>query len=278
MKRHVMGILTGLFILMGIGLMFYPFFVDVYNRFHQANVIQDYETKISEVLPETIEQERIKAELYNENLIGHVELTDPFEQDRTKEATDKYQSILNLDGSGVMGTVRIPTINVQLPIYHGTSAEVLDQGVGHLEQTSFPIGGVTTHAVLSAHTGSPRAEFFTNLDQVNQGDLFYIDILGETLAYRVDQIKVVLPTEIDDLLIEPDQDYITLVTCTPYGINSHRLLVRGVRTEYIETEEEETNWRDAVKSKRLMVTLLCLGVVAISIILFLIIRRKTKNL
>ena len=138
-----------------------------------------------------------------------------------------------------MGTIRIPKINVTLPIYHGTANETLEKGAGHLENTSLPIGGTGTHAVLSAHSGLPTAALFTDLEKLAEGDLFFLDVLDETLAYRVDQVKVVEPEDTSDLLIDTNADYVTLVTCTPYGINSHRLLVRGVRTEYVETLETE---------------------------------------
>ena len=176
----------------------------------------------------------------------------------------------------MMGYIRIPVIKVKLPIYHGTSEEVLEKGVGHMEQTSFPIGGESSHTVLSAHTGSPAAELFTNLDQLEEGDLFFLEVLGETLAYQIDQIKVVEPDDIDSLLIEPSKDYATLVTCTPYGINSHRLLVRGERTVYIEEHDENVAGQNVVKSKRFIIMLVCLSLLAVSIIIFMIVRKKTK--
>jgi len=203
-------------------------------------------------------------------------LTDPFEANADQTSSGAYHSILNIRGDGMMGYIRIPAISVKLPIYHGTGEDILEKGVGHLEQTSFPIGGESTHTVLSAHTGSPAAELFTNLDKLEKGDLFYLEVLGETLAYRVDQIKVVEPTDIDSLMIESSKDYATLVTCTPYGINSHRLLVRGERTEYIEEQDQNVAGQNIVRSKRFIIMIVCLCFLAASIITFIIIRKRTR--
>ena len=181
-----------------------------------------------------------------------------------------------------MGHVNIPEINVNLPIYHGTSEEVLQKGVGHLENTSLPVGGEDTHTVLSGHTGLPSAELFNNLSELEEGDEFYLHILGEVLAYKIDQIKVVEPQETSDLLIDPTKDYATLVTCTPYGVNSHRLLVRGTRIPYVENMENEQITTTSGKAREWLSEYVNVLVVSISTILvvasiWLISIKKRKN-
>lgn len=188
-----------------------------------------------------IKKELDKARIYNKQLLGNVVLTDPFDEDAVKEQNADYDKILNIDGDGVMGSVEIPSIKVYLPIYHGTDSTSLEKGAGHLENSSFPVGGKGTHSVISAHTGLPSAKMFDNLTEVKKGDVFYIHVLNQTLAYEVDQIKVVLPENVSDLLIDRNEDYVTLVTCTPYGINSHRLLVRGTRIPYKEAKKKESS-------------------------------------
>jgi len=276
MKKYVINFLTALVLLAGITLMSYPFLADWYIQLHQGEVIQNYDEEVASINQAELDAERSRAQIYNEALLGNVELTDPFTGSGDGAPSAAYYSVLNIGGDGMMGYIRIPAIKVKLPIYHGTSQEVLAKGVGHLEQTSFPIGGESSHTVLSAHTGSPTSELFTNLDQLEEGDLFFLEILGETLAYQVDQIKVVEPDDIDGLMIEPSKDYATLVTCTPYGINSHRLLVRGERTEYIEEQDENAAGQNVVKSKRFTIMLVCLCLLAVSIIIFMIVRKKTK--
>jgi len=276
MKKYIINFLTALVLLAGIALMFYPFLADWYNQLHQGGVIRNYDGEVANINQEDLDAERARAQAYNRALLGSVELTDPFESSGDGAPSETYYSILNIGEDGMMGYIRIPVIKVKLPIYHGTSEEVLEKGVGHMEQTSFPIGGESSHTVLSAHTGSPAAELFTNLDQLEEGDLFFLEVLGETLAYQIDQIKVVEPDDIDSLLIEPSKDYATLVTCTPYGINSHRLLVRGERTVYIEEHDENVAGQNVVKSKRFIIMLVCLSLLAVSIIIFMIVRKKTK--
>ena len=185
-----------------------------------------------------------------------------------------------------MGYVVIPKIDVNLPIYHGTSEEVLQKGVGHLQNTSLPVGGESTHAVLSGHTGLSSAKLFTDLDKLEEGNIFYIKTLGETFAYEVDQIKIVEPHETSDLLIESDKDYVTLVTCTPYGINSHRLLVRGTRIPYTEEVEKEikkeqkenvgSTWRDEY-FKALAIGLGGLAILGIIFIIVVLIKKKGRK-
>ena len=184
---------------------------------------------------------RQAAEAYNKELMeNQTGVTDGFSADRQKD--NRYESLLNFSGDGIMGIIRIPKIQVQLPVYHGTSAKVLKEGVGHLYGSSLPTGGEGTHAVLSSHRGLPSKTLFTDLDQLEEGDLFFLDILGEEMAYQVAEILTVTPEETEALEIVPGKDYVTLVTCTPYGINSHRLLVRGERIPWEERDSmpEET--------------------------------------
>ena len=239
MRRKVPIILIFLLFAVGVFILLYPLISEWHNSRAQTTVIENYNHAAAGLSETEYENLREAAREYNEGLLGSVVLTDPFDASAAKMASEEYESLLNISGDSVMGTIRIPKINVTLPIYHGTANETLEKGAGHLENTSLPIGGTGTHAVLSAHSGLPTAALFTDLEKLAEGDLFFLDVLDETLAYRVDQVKVVEPEDTSDLLIDTNADYVTLVTCTPYGINSHRLLVRGVRTEYEETLEQE---------------------------------------
>ena len=239
MRRKVPIILILLLFAVGVVILLYPLISEWHNSRAQTTVIENYNHAAAGLSETEYENLREAAREYNEGLLGSVVLTDPFDASAAKMASEEYEALLNISGDSVMGTIRIPKINVTLPIYHGTANETLEKGAGHLENTSLPIGGTGTHAVLSAHSGLPTAALFTDLEKLAKGDLFFLDVLDETLAYRVDQVKVVEPEDTSDLLIDTNADYVTLVTCTPYGINSHRLLVRGVRTEYVETLETE---------------------------------------
>ena len=220
MSKKTTRLLALVLLLAGIGVLSYPELSDYVNRINGSYAIRALDAALAAAEPETLAAQRRLAEEYNENL--------PEQGD--------YDAILDF-GNGVMGRIRIPRIGVDLPIYHGTSSRVLSKGVGHLAGTAFPIGGTGNHPVLTGHTGLPSAELFTDLTELEPGDRFYLNILGEVLVYRVDRIRVVLPEEVEDLAAEPGQDLCTLVTCTPYGINSHRLLVRGVR----EPAEEDAS-------------------------------------
>lgn len=214
----------------------YPVFSSWYMDRHQGQVVADYDEEAARLSQEQIEAELEKAKRYNESLLGNVVLTDPFDAEALEEQNTEYEDLLDIGGDGVMGSVEIPGQDIYLPIYHGTSAESLEKGAGHLKNSSLPVGGKGTHAVISGHTALPTAEMFNDLSEVEEGDVFYIHVLGQILAYEVDQIKIVLPEDISDLLIHREEDYVTLVTCTPYGINSHRLLVRGTRVPYEEAQ------------------------------------------
>lgn len=186
-----------------------------------------------------------EARAYNKTLLtSGTYLTDPFDEAALADPTQEpYSGLLNTDGNGLMGYIDIPKMDVTLPIFHGTTSEVLEGGVGHLQPTSLPVGGAGTHSVLSAHTGLGGKKLFTDLDQLGEGDVFYLHVLGQVLAYRVSDIRVVLPDDVSSLSIDPAADKCTLVTCTPYGVNDHRLLVTGLRTEY---SPDEANADDGV--------------------------------
>lgn len=203
------------------------------------NAQGDYVEKAKSMEPAKIRKMFAEANTYNQSLISNMILTDPFDEEAYKKIGERYTKVFNAGSDGLMGYIKIPKINVNLPIYHGTSLEVLSKGAGHLENTSLPVGGKGTHSVISAHSAYPTQTFFDYLTEIKEGDSFYIYVLDRVLKYEVDQIKVVLPNDTSNLYIEHDKDYMTLVTCTPYSINTHRLLVRGKRVHYDPDENVE---------------------------------------
>ena len=288
MKKKLSVILMALIFLSGLGITLYPIISNLYIEHHQGNIINEYNKTVESMPDNTLEKEREKAEGYNKMLTGNMIITDPFDPEAQKklEENSDYYNILNIGNDNIIGYIKIPKINVSLPIYHGTSEEVLKRGVGHLQNTSFPIGGESTHAVLSGHTGLSSAKLFTDLDKLEEGELFFIEVLGEKLAYKIDQIKIVEPRETSDLVIKSGEDYVTLVTCTPYGINSHRLLVRGTRIPYTEEVEKEakneenskvkSTWRDEY-FKALAVGLGGLSVLGVIFIIIVLIKKKGRR-
>lgn len=219
----------------GLGIASYPFISNMVAQRHASQVVKDYETNVEEMDEEKIDAMKEAAKKYNEQLSNVVSVDD---ENENNEQGESYTDLLNIGES--LGYITIPKINVNLPIYNGTSQDVLSKGVGHMEQSSYPLGGESTHCVLTGHRGLPSAVLFTDLDKLEIGDEFYLHVLDEILAYKVDQIKVVEPNESGDLEIIDGKDYCTLVTCTPYAINSHRLLVRGERTEYKGEQDKQT--------------------------------------
>lgn len=219
----------------GLGIASYPFISNMVAQRHASQVVKDYETNVEEMDEEKIDAMKEAAKKYNEQLSNVVSVDD---ENENNEQGESYADLLNIGES--LGYITIPKINVNLPIYNGTSQDVLSKGVGHMEQSSYPLGGESTHCVLTGHRGLPSAVLFTDLDKLEIGDEFYLHVLDEILAYKVDQIKVVEPNESGDLEIIDGKDYCTLVTCTPYAINSHRLLVRGERTEYKGEQDKQT--------------------------------------
>ncbi len=232
-------IIPVLIVLAGFLLLSYPFMSNYLFERSAGSMVRSYGKKTAGMDQEMKEKALDEARRYNEELLSSsIQLTDPFKAKKTDGETLFYNNILSLEGSGIMGYVKIPCISVNLPIYHGTSAEVLERGIGHLAASSFPIGGKSTHAVLTGHTGLSSAKLFTDLTEMKKGDFFFIHVLDKKLAYCVDQIKVVEPQDTKELQIMEGKDQVTLVTCTPYGVNDKRLLVRGVRTAYHAKEEE----------------------------------------
>ena len=240
MKQKILTILAILVFLAGISLLAYPVVSNLLYEKEQEELMEHYDSIAGEKMTADEQAEELQeCRDYNRGLLqGGVLLTDPFDMSQLDPSAMPYAGLLNVDEEGGMAYLRIPAIDVELMIYHGTEEEVLQKGVGHLQGSSLPVGGAGTHCVLSAHTGLNDKKLFTDLDQLENGDLFYIHVLGEILAYQVDQIRVVLPEETEDLKINGREDYVTLVTCTPYGINTHRLLVRGTRVPYEEEREQ----------------------------------------
>ncbi len=228
-KRGITSRLAGIAIVgilvTGIALMAYPGVSDWWNRMHQTRAIAGYVEQVADLTPERYKNMWDEAVRYNEELPDDGSRFVPDEEDDAY-----YRQILDVTGTGIMGYVQIPSIHVDLPIYHGTESTVLQIAIGHIEGSSLPVGGMGTHCAISGHTGLPSARLFNDIDKLKKGDVFYLQVLDQTLTYEVDQIKVVLPDELDDLAMNPEEDLCTLVTCTPYGLNTHRLLVRGHRT------------------------------------------------
>lgn len=218
----------------------YPIFSNYTYERDQEKLAERYDNVVRQQDTETITRHFEECDNYNFDLLdGGAVLTDPFDETQLDPDTMPYAGLLNILGDGVMGTLEYPGVTDRLAIYHGTRPSELQKGIGHLQGTSLPVGGTGTHCVLSAHSGLSEKKLFTNLDKAEIGDVFYLYILDRTLAYRVDSVKVVLPSETKDLMIHAEHDYVTLITCTPYGINSHRLLVRGTRIPYEEAKKAE---------------------------------------
>ena len=247
--RLIKKIAPVVIMVIGLALVLYPWISEYLYEYGVQSLVESYESDNNDMDDSEKEEQLRLAREYNEALLkANIKLTDPFSLEDRAGGEFNYDSILNYNKNGVMGFIDIPKIDVYLPIYHGTSNEVLEKGIGHLENTSFPIGGESTHAVISGHTGLNSAKMFTDLTSMELDDQFYIDILGDTLAYKVINIEVVEPDDVSSLSIQDGKDLVTLVTCTPYGINSHRLLVTGERTEYIKDEHDaykvsgDTEW------------------------------------
>lgn len=245
MKRKILGILFGLMFLLGFAILIYPTVSNQWNTYRQNQLISSYEELIGKMAEEDFTKEWEKANAFNDTIIHNNIFGDVFGENGDDIKNTEYWQILNVGNDGVMGYVSIPKINVKLSIYHGTADDVLQTGIGHLNGTKLPIGGESTHSVLAAHRGLPSARLFTDIDQLERGDMFYIHVLDETLAYQVDQILDMVDKDDNETLqkalqIEEGQDYVTLFTCTPYGVNSHRLLVRGTRVPYNGEEEIES--------------------------------------
>ncbi len=268
-KSNVTTYLLILVLLAGLSLLLYPSFSDYWNSFHQSRAIAGYTEEVSSMDNDVYEDFRSQAQQYNEKLFLRQKTENAFLI--PEEQLAEYEQLLDVTGLGIMGYIEIPSIDVSLPIYHGTSDTVLQIAVGHLDWTSLPVGGESTHCVLSGHRGLPSAKLFTNLDKLAVGDTFLMQVLDEVLTYEVDQILIVEPDETQALMIEEGKDYCTLVTCTPYGVNSHRLLVRGHRIETVQEAKAIRIPADAVQIEPLLVApLLSLPILLILLIGLLI--------
>lgn len=274
-KKRIFDGIRIIALLFFVGVLLYPTVSDYLSRIHSSKVIQSYEKSIVGLDQETKNKMLQEAQAYNSSLIGKEELYDPF---MSIEKVDKYyMSLLNSNGDGVMGYIQIPRIDVKLPIYHTTSDKVLQKGVGHLQGTSLPVGGKSTHVALSGHRGLPSSSLFTDLDLLEIGDIFYMEVLGNTSAYKIDQIKIVLPTETKDLAIVDGEDYVTLITCTPYSVNTHRLLVRGTRIDYQKAIEEKVNEVNNGIHIPFEIQILLIGFIVLALIFLLWKVRRKKH-
>lgn len=246
MKRKIANVLFGLLFLIGFGILVYPTVSDQWNTYRQSRLISNYETTVENLTEEDFSDEWQKAIAFDQALVRNDLYGDVFGEDDGELESTEYWNVLNVANDGVMGYLSIPKINVKHAIYHGTGDKVLQTGIGHLNGTKLPIGGESTHSVLAAHRGLPSARLFTDLDQIKKGDMFYVHVLDEILAYQVDQILDMVDKDDHETLeaalqVEEGKDQVTLFTCTPYGVNSHRLLVRGTRVPYNGEEEAETS-------------------------------------
>lgn len=276
MSKKKKGIISTIFLtvmlLVGLSVMLYPTVSDWWNSKVQSRAVANYEEAVKNMTPVDYEKYFTEADNYNQQLLA---LPAPFSEYGEIEG---YNDILNISGTGIMGYITIPVIGVELPIYHGTSPEVLNIAAGHLEGSSLPVGGANTHAVISAHRGLPSARLFTDLDQLDKGDLFTITILDKIFTYEVEQVLIVKPEEIEKLSVIPNSDYVTLMTCTPYGVNSHRLLLRSHRVATVYKHDVRV-FADMVKVDPMLV----IPFIAAPLFLMLLIvwifggRRKNKS-
>ena len=278
MKKDKWTVIFIIIFIIGLSVMLYPTIADQWNKLHQSRAIADYENVVSDMKEEDFEKQWQEAENYNEKIKTNTFSGEVFSQEEKNMRGSEYWSVLNVGDNGIMGYVSIPKIEQKIPIYHGTSDAVLQVGAGHIMGTRLPIGGEGNHSVLAAHRGLPSAKLFTDIDQLKSGDKFYIHILDKVLAYQVDQIFPMIEKDdieaLQDALInEVGQDYVTLFTCTPYGVNSHRLLVRGHRVAYHGEDDETSTMSDnMLQSVKDYYMLYALTAVAISVLVALGIR------
>lgn len=280
MKRKLGNILFVLMFLAGFGVLIYPTVSNQWNTYRQSKLITNYKSTVQEMEKEDFTEEWEKARTFNETLKQNNIYADAFGSEEIGLENTEYWKVLNVTGDGIMGYLSVPKININLAIYHGTEEAVLQTGIGHLDGSKLPIGGESTHSILAAHRGLPSARLFTDLDQMEKGDQIYIHILGETLAYEVDQILDMVEKDDHETLgealkITEGEDQITLFTCTPYGVNSHRYLVRGTRIPYNGEEEETVSVSEtmlkSVQNYYMLYLLIGLAVTVIAIIIVKII-------
>ena len=274
MKKHVTIIILVLVLIVGLSLLLYPTLSNWWNSMHQSRAVASYVEQVANIDQEQYAHLWEDAWNYNRDLAKR-----PNNYVLSEEQTAVYDSILDVGGTGIMGYVEIPSIGVTLPIYHGTDETVLQVAVGHLEWSSLPVGGKNSHCVISGHRGLPSARLFTDLDELVVGDIFMFRVLDEVLTYEVDQILIVEPDDTDALLIQQGQDLCTLITCTPYGVNSHRLLVRGHRIENLEVAQTVRVTADAMQIKPAIVApIVALPMLLILLIILLIPKKKKRRL
>ena len=274
-KNLITTVLLALFFLAGLSLLLYPTVSDYWNSFHASRAVATYAQEVADLNGAEYDRLLEAARDYNARA---AQRSNTFALTEVEQA--EYQSLLNMDGTGIMGYIEIPNIKLSLPIYHGTEESVLQIAVGHLDWSALPVGGEGTHCVLSGHRGLPSAKLFTNLDQLREGDTFTLRVLDEVLCYEVDQIRIVEPQDTAALLPEPGQDLCTLVTCTPYGVNTHRLLVRGHRIETPDSADAIRVTSDAMQIEPILVAPAVgvpLVLLAVAILLLSDRRRRPKN-
>ena len=271
MRKFLRTLIPILIFVCGIGILFYPVFSDLWNQHRQNSLINTYIEAAEKLTPEDYSVWKTAAAAYNAALDPAFPSAFTGKQ---PDADDVYWSLLNLDGSGIMGYIEIPKISVRLALYHGTGEAALQHGIGHLAGTSLPVGGAGTHTALSGHRGLPSALLFTDLDKVRKGDHFYITVLNRTLAYEVDRISVVKPDQTKELSVQPGKDLVTLVTCTPYGVNTQRLLVRGHRVPYNAAQAKHEAADSAVSSFTVYGFVATYGTLAIALAGIAVLRRN----
>ena len=272
MKKHLFTVIIVCVFLLGLSLLLYPTVSDWWNTFHQSRAVASYIEKVSTMEDDEYNNILNQAREYN-STVADKGIKFRLSDDELK----KYESVLNITDSGIMGYVEIPKINCKLPIYHGIDDSILQVAIGHIAGTSLPVGGESSHCVISGHRGLPSARLFTDIDKLNQGDTFAIHVLDETLYYEVDQIRIVKPEQTENIRITKGEDYCTLVTCTPYGVNSHRLLVRGHRLQ----NQKDSSVRvtaDAIQYEPIIIVpFIALPILIVLIIIFIIRDRRRKR-
>lgn len=283
MRRKLVSVLIVLLIIVGFGVLTYPVISNQWNTYRQSQLITHYEHVVEAMEPEDFSEEWEKAQAFNVKIEKNDIYGDIFGLDNADMKETEYWQMVNIAGDGVMGYISIPKINLRVSIYHSTGDDVLQTGVGHLSGSALPIGGVGTHSILAGHRGLPTAKLFTDVDQLQRGDMFYIHVLDETLAYQVDQILDMVDKDDMETLqaamqVEEGQDYVTLFTCTPYGVNSHRLLVRGTRVPYNGEEDVTASIPEAMVQsiQNYYMFYLIIGVAAV-VLIVLLMRRTARR-
>lgn len=271
-KDHLTTVLLVIILVAGLSLLLYPTLSDYWNSFHSSKAISSYADNVDELDQEKYDEIWAAAQAYNRSLL---------ERDTgfalSEEQKKEYVNLLDISGLGIMGYIEIPKIDCSLPIYHGTEESVLQIAIGHLDWSSLPVGGKGSHCVLSGHRGLPSAKLFTNLDKLQEGDLFMLRVLDEVLTYSVDRILIVEPQEVSDLQIDQEQDLCTLVTCTPYGINTQRLLVQGHRVDNVEESREIRVIADALQIDPLIVAPITAIPMLLVLLIILLLPKRTKK-